>query len=63
MTLLFLSIVYFLSVRLFPICCVGVLSVSLMEVRTMELAIFIIGTYWFNIISIVKSLISAHKRR
>ena len=29
MNLVFLSIVYFLSVRLFPICCVGVLSVSL----------------------------------
>lgn len=62
MNLLFLSIVYLLISSVFSVCCIDVLSMLLQEVRTVEFIFFTIGTYWFNILSIIKSLIDFNKR-
>ena len=56
MKLLFLSNVCLYNPFSFSQDCIGVLSIHLQGVRTVDLIIFTIGTYWFDILSIIKSL-------
>lgn len=58
---LFLSNVYSLIISVFHRTVLVFFPYISMEVRTMELIIFTIGTYWFNIASIIKSLIDSNK--
>ena len=63
MKLLFLSNVYLLISSVFSTCCIGVLSGIFTEVKTVELIIFTIGTYWFNIALIIESIMILIKCR
>ena len=56
MKLLFLCSVYLSISSVFSLCCIGILSIFPWEVRMVELIIFTIGSYWFNIALIIKSL-------
>lgn len=56
MKFLFLSNVYLLVSSVFPITALVLFPCVLLEVKTVELIIFTIGSYWFNIDIIIKSL-------